>query len=104
MVAEPRDVDAGDLAGLENGHSLGDFDGVTVHEDLDGIVRVGEVNARASKRSPRRKIGGRRLLRLRGGGLGIAKLSLGDDGSEEEGGRVLGREEEPRVGSEGLRS
>jgi len=103
MVAEPRDVDAGDLAGLENGHSLGDFDGVTVHEDLNGIIGVREVNARAGERGPRRKIDGRRLFWLCGGGLGIAKRRLGDDGSEEDGG-VLGREEEPGGGSEGLRS
>ena len=88
MIAEPRDVDAGDLAGLKNGHSLGDFHGVAVHENLDGVLGGWEVDAGAGERSPRREIGRRRLLRMRGGGFGIPKLGLGDDGSEEEGARV----------------
>lgn len=103
MVAEPRNVDAGDLAGLENGHSLGDFHGITVDEHLDGIFGVGEMDAGAGERRPRREIRRRRLLRLRGGGLGIPKLGLGDNGPEEEGARVL-RTEEPRGWSHGLRS
>ena len=95
VVAEPRDVDAGDLAGLKNGHSFRDFHGVAIHEHLDGVLGVREVDAGAGERSPRREIGRRRLLRLCGAGFGIPKLRLGDDGSEEKSGRVLGTEEEP---------
>lgn len=45
MIAKPRDVDAGDGAGLQHRHPLRDLDGVAVDEDLDGVVGVGEVNA-----------------------------------------------------------
>lgn len=105
MIAKARDVNAGNLAGLKNGHSLGDFHGVAVDEHLDGVVGVGKVDPSAGERSPGREIG-RRLLRLGlcGGRFGIPKLRFGNDGSEEDiGARVL-EIEEPRGGSHGLRS
>lgn len=62
VVAEPRDVDAGDLAGLEHGEPLGDPHGVPVHEHLERVLRVaGELHPRPSHGLP----GGRRL-RVRG--------------------------------------
>lgn len=104
MVAESRNIDAGDFARLKNGHSLRYLNGIAVDEDLNGVVGVGEMDAGAGERRPRREIGGRRLLGGGGSGFGIAKLGFGDDGSEEECARVLGTEEEPRGGSHGLRS
>lgn len=53
VVAEPRDVDAGDLAGLEHGEPLGDPHGVPVHEHLERVLRVaGELHPRPSHGLP----------------------------------------------------
>lgn len=104
MVAKSGNINAGDLASLKNGHSLGNLNGITVDEDFDCVVGVGEMDAGAGERLPRREIGWRRLFGGGGGGFGITKLGFGDDGSEEEGARVLGTEKEPRGGSHGLRS
>lgn len=102
MVAEARDIDAGDLTSLKNGKSLRDFDRVTVNENLDGVIWVGEMDPGAGDRSPGREID-RRLLRLGGGSFRIPKLGFRDDGSEKEGARVV-EIEEPRGGSHGPRS
>lgn len=85
MVAESRNIDAGDFTRLKNSHSLWDLHGVTVHENLDRIVRVREVDPSAGDRSPGRQIG-RRMLRLGlcGGGFRFLELGFGDYGSEKK--------------------
>jgi hypothetical protein len=78
VVAEPRYVDAGDLAGLEHGEALGDPHGVPVHEHLERVLRVaGKLHARAAHRVPRPRqlrVHGRHsragLRRAGGGGRG----------------------------------
>jgi hypothetical protein len=62
VVAETRDIDAGDLASLKHRHPLGDLHWVSVHEDLDGVLRIGKVDSGSGHRGPRRKI--RRGFRL----------------------------------------
>lgn len=47
MVAEAWYVNAGDLAGLEDGEPLGDLDGESVDGDFDGIFGGPEVDAGA---------------------------------------------------------
>ena len=83
MIAETRNVDAGDLAGLEHRKALGDFDGVAIDEYLDGIFGFVEMNPGTGERGPRweiwRGIGGCRsfwVLELRRGsdGSGYGKL------------------------------
>ena len=64
MVTEPGNVDAGDLARLQNGHPLGNFHGIAIDEDLDGVIGVGEVDPSSGHRSPLREI----RRRLGGGG------------------------------------
>lgn len=97
MVAESRNVDAGDLAGLEHSHALGDFDGVAINEYLDGVIGFGEMNPSAGERGPRREIwwgiglGCRSfwIMELRSGGdcSGYRKLgSQNPRGSVENGG------------------
>lgn len=51
VIAEPRNVNSGDLASLEHCHPLGDFDGEIINEHLDGVIRVGEVDTGASNGS-----------------------------------------------------
>ena len=82
MVTEPGNVDACDLARLQNGHPLGDFHGIAIDEDLDGVIGVGEVDPSSGHRSPFREI--RRLRRLGGcgGGFGVLELGGGDDRSD----------------------
>jgi hypothetical protein len=78
MVAEARDVDAGDLAGLEHGEPLGDPHRMAIHEYLERVLRVGrKLHAGASNGLPRRRqlqVGRRHrcagLRRTRGGGRG----------------------------------
>lgn len=77
MVAEPRDVNAGDLTGLQHSESLGDFDRVTIDEDLDGIFRVGEVDSGPAHGGPGRKIGGGLGLGRGGGLVGVLELRSG---------------------------
>lgn len=56
MVTESRNVDAGDLAGLEDSKSLGDFDRITINEDFDGVIRVGKMNPSSGEWGSRREI------------------------------------------------
>lgn len=77
MIAEPRDVDAGDGAGLQHGHPLGDLDGVAVDEDLDGVVGVGEVDAGPGDGGPQGVDLG---LGLRGGGSRFGFVEVGGGG------------------------
>lgn len=58
VIAESRDVNAGDLTGLQHSKSLGDFDGVSIDEDLDGIFGIREVDTGPAHRGPRREICG----------------------------------------------
>lgn len=74
MVAKSRNVNAGDLTGLQDRHALGDFDGVSVHENLDRIVGVGEVDSGAADGGTGRELG------LGGGGwLGALEVGGGGD-------------------------
>lgn len=82
MVAEARDVDAGDLAGLEDGEALGDLDGESVDRDFDGVIGGREVDAGATDR-------GRRRFRC-GGGRGFGGLEIGSGRDGSEGARVSG--------------
>lgn len=82
MIAEPRDVDAGDGAGLQHGHSLGDLNGVAVDEDLDGVVGVGEVDAGPSNGGPRGVDLG---LGGGGGGGGFGFVEVGGGGDPADG-------------------
>lgn len=103
MVAESRNVDARNLAGLEHGHAFGDFDGVAIDEDLDGVIGFGEMNPSTGDRGPRREIWwgiGLRCCRF-----WVLELGRGGDGS---GYRILGSQN-PRGsvengGSQGSRS
>lgn len=76
MIAEPGDVDAGDGAGLQHGHPLGDLDGVAIDEDLDGVIGVGEVDAGPGDGGPR---GLDFRLGHRGGGFGFVEVGGGGD-------------------------
>lgn len=85
MVTEPRDINSGDLAGLQNSEAFRDFDRVTVDEDLDRILGVGEMDARSADGVPRREDLILRRLGLRdSGGFGRLELWFRDDGAEEE--------------------
>lgn len=85
MVAESRNIDACYFTRLKNGHSLGDLHGVTVDENLDRIVRVGEMDPGAGDRSPGGQIARRALrLGLCGGGFRLLELGFGDNGSEKK--------------------
>ncbi|KAM1426413.1 hypothetical protein ACFXTO_019101 [Malus domestica] len=44
VVAESRDINAGDLTGLQYNKFLGDLDGVSIDEDFDGIFEIREVD------------------------------------------------------------
>lgn len=91
VVAEPRDVDAGDLAGLEDSEALGDLHRVAIDEDLDGVLRsrAGEVDSCPGDRQPRREnLLRQRLRRRRSRLVGVLELRRGGDGPEEEGPRA----------------
>ena len=45
VVAESRDIDAGDFAGLKDHHALLDFHGVPIDEHFNHIFRVGEMDS-----------------------------------------------------------
>jgi hypothetical protein len=84
VVAEPRYVDAGDLAGLEHGEALGDPHSVPVHEHLERVLRVaGQLDARAAHRFPRP-----RQLRVRGSHscAGLRRAGGGGRGDPAAGG------------------
>ena len=95
MVAEPGDIDAGDHAGLEHRHPLRDFDRVAIDEDLDCVVRIGEMDASAGHRVPLGEIWLRRSCLSR-----VVELRCGDDGAAEVagigGGEAGGSENGPR--------
>lgn len=103
MVAEARDVDAGDLAGLEHGEPLGDPHRVAVHEHLERVLRVGrKLHAGAANGLPRRRqlrVGRRHrragLRRSRGGGRGDPAAGGGHGGAARRQARV-GLAESPR--------
>lgn len=84
VVAEARDVHAGDLTGLENRHALGDFHRVPIHEHLDGVIRVREVDSSPADRSPRwwREI--RRRFGLGNRGFRSVELRCRDNGPDLE--------------------
>lgn len=74
VVAEPGDVDAGDRAGLQHGHPLRDLDGVTIDEDLDGVIGVGEVDPGSGDGGPRGVDLGLGLHGGGGGGFGFVEV------------------------------
>lgn len=79
VVAESRNVDAGDLAGLEHSHALGDLNGVAIDEDLDGVIGVGEMNSSAGERGPGWEIWWG--IGLGRGSFWVVELGRGGDGS-----------------------
>lgn len=94
MVAEPGNIDACKHAGLEHRHPLRDFDRVAIDEDLDCVIRVGEMDAGAGHRVPLGEIwlglglGGScfsRVVELRRGDDGAAELVAGVGGGEAGG-------------------
>lgn len=96
MVTEPRDVDPGDLARLEDRHALGDLHRVPVHEHLDRVLRVRQVDPGAGDGLPGRELRGGIGLSLGGGGLGALPLGRGPDRAGEPVPRRV--PEEPRGG------
>lgn len=90
MIAESRDIDAGNLASLQHCHSLGDFNRVPINEHLDGVIRVGEVDPGSGDGVPLRKI----WFGLDGGGsgFGVVEVRRGADGAAEDVGGFGGGE------------
>lgn len=88
MVAETGDVDAGGLAGLEDGEALGNTHREPIDKDLHDIVGASEVEPRTSD-------GGRQLWGL-GGGVGW----LGGGGGGGIGGGGGDAAEEESAGGE----
>lgn len=82
MVTKSRNVNTSDFTGLQNRHSFGDFDRITINKNLDRIIGVREMNPGTTNRGSRRKIWSR--FRCGGGSFRGLKLRLGDDGAEEE--------------------
>ncbi|PON83182.1 hypothetical protein TorRG33x02_210160 [Trema orientale] len=94
MVAEARDIDAGNLAGLEDSEALGNLDRVAIDEDLDSVFGVGEMDSGTGDRGPGREIWSGVGLGLGGGRL-VRVLELGCGGygpGEEEGGSSVAEE------------
>ena len=58
MVAKTRNVDAGDLAGLKDRHTLRDFNWISIYEDFGSVFRVGEVDSGPADGSSLGKIWG----------------------------------------------
>lgn len=56
VVAEARDIDAGDLAGLQDSKALGNLDWIAINEDFDSVFRVWEMDPGPAHGAPRRKI------------------------------------------------
>lgn len=83
MVAKTRNVDAGDLAGLKDRHTLRDFNWISIYEDFGSVFRVGEVDSGPADGSSLRKIR-RGRIRLGLGCFGILELTSGDDGAAEK--------------------
>ena len=52
VVAESRDIDAGDFAGLKDCHALWDFHGVPIDEHFDHVFRVREMDSGSDYRGP----------------------------------------------------
>lgn len=79
MVTESGDVNAGCLAGLQDGHTLGDCDRVTIDEDLDDIFGVREMDPGTSYRGAGIELGfGMGDL---SSSLGLVEFRRGDNGA-----------------------
>ena len=50
VVAESRDIDVGDFAGLKDRHALWDFHEVPIDEHFDHVFRVREMDSGSSHR------------------------------------------------------
>lgn len=83
MVAKTRNVDAGNLAGLKDSHTLRNFNRISIYEDFDSVFQVGEVDSGPGDGSSLGKIW-RGRIGLRLGCFGILELTSGDDGAAEE--------------------
>lgn len=88
MVAETGDVDAGGLAGLEDGEAFGDIHREPIDKYLHGIVGAGEVEPGTSDGGRQRGGLGSGVGRL-GGGAGIGG-GCGDAAEEEAAGGEAG--------------